>query len=78
MQTVNGERPIGSYRLRREGSGLRRRYVVTALDTNGQIEWEWEPLRRGAVFRRLEQAGHYVTDIWPLVTAADRRWADSR
>jgi hypothetical protein len=64
-------RPIAQYRLRRMGGRLRRRYQVMAVDAEGRLEWEWEPISKRQVFKPLTAAGQYVTDVWPLVRAAD-------
>jgi len=68
---VSSEWPLTQYRLRREGGRFRRRYVVMGLSVDGNLDWEWEPIPKREVFRRLTGAGLYVTDIWPLITAAD-------
>jgi hypothetical protein len=72
--------PLAQYRLRRQGGRFRRRYVVMGISSNGALEWEWEwePLTKHQVFRRLGAAGHFVTDIWPLLDAADEEAKISR
>jgi hypothetical protein len=65
----------GEYRLRREGKGLRRRYVVMLVSPDGRLEWEWEPIRKGQVVSRLAQAGKHTTDVFDLIHAADNEWS---
>jgi hypothetical protein len=66
------ERPITQYRLRREDGRFRRRYVVIAVGAEGRLDWESKPISKRQVFKQLTAAGQYVTDIWPLVLAADQ------
>jgi hypothetical protein len=57
--------------VRVEGRGLRRRDVVMLLDSAGRLEWEWEPIRKREVLRRLQRSGEHTTDIYALIQAAD-------
>jgi hypothetical protein len=70
--------PLAQYRLRRQRRRFRRRYVVMGISPHGALEWEWEPLTKHQVFRRLGAAGHFVADIWPLLHAADEEAKISR
>lgn len=72
-QTADGQQ--GTYRLRREGRGPGRRYVVMLTDSDGRVQWEWEPMRKGRVVRRLAASGEHTTDVFELIHAADDEWA---
>jgi hypothetical protein len=62
------------HRIRREGRGLRRRYVLMEIDPDGAVTWEWEPLSRWTLNRRLINAGWHTTDISDHLQWADDEW----
>ena len=49
-----------------------------AVDGDGALEWEWDPISLSDVFERLQADGHFVVDIWPLINEADREYRPQR
>jgi hypothetical protein len=62
---------VATFRIRRHGRALRRRYVLTEIASDGKVNWEWEPLSRWTINRCLLKAGWHTTDI-----ADHLHWAD--